>query len=282
MVDTALSSDEQRRQLEITYDWLPSGAIDVYLEEWFKSGNADTAWAVVQQDPRYEDWFPGNLTEDGRPRMPEADYAKTIATYDEVFVNVGLNPKMFRGRYGELIRGEVSPYELETTRINPMHDRIVTQSQELKQWYATNFGIRLTDAALLGSVIDPDLGEKILTKQIDMAEIGGEALESGFNIDSEFARRIVEESQLDRAGAERMFQNAESFVPVLNVLASRHADSEDDFDLNEFVAADLFKDPVQIRRMTRLIAQERSTFTGGTEGYRRSRTTGGVGGLSQP
>jgi len=281
MVDTALSPEEQRRQLEINFKWLPAAAIDAYIAEWQKSGNADTAWAVVQEHPQYERWFPGNLTDDGRPRMPEKDYAKAIASYDEVFINVGLNPDLFRDRYGELIAGDVSPYELEMTRINPMHDRIVSQSSQLKAWYAENFDVVLTDAALMASVIDPSLGERILTKQISMAEIGGEAAESGYDVDFDLVQRIIEETDVTRAEAEESFLNAKSLIPTMGVLAARHADPDDDFDINEFIAADMFKDPAQMRRMNRLVAQERSTFTGGTQDIRRNRTTGGVSGLAQ-
>jgi len=281
MIDTTTSTEEQRRQLEITYGWLPAAAIDIYLEEWFRSGNVDTAWAYVQQDKRYELWFPGNLTEDGRPRLPEKDYAKTVAAYDEVFANVGINPEVMRARYGELISGDVSPYELETTRINPMHDRIVSQSMQLKSWYSEHFGIELTDAALIASAIDPSLGERILTRQIEMAEIGGEGREAGYEIDLSLVQRIVEETELTKAGAERSFLQAKSLIPVMNVLAGRHDDPDDDFDINEFIGADILRDPVQMRRMNRLVAQERATFGPSGTVISRSRTTGGLSGLQQ-
>jgi len=281
MADTTTSTDEQRRQLEITYGWLPSAAIDIYLQEWFKSGNVDTAWAAVQQDSQYETWFPGNLTEDGRPRLPEGDYAKTVAAYDEVFINVGINPEVMRARYGELIAGDVSPYELETTRINPMHDRVVSQSAQLKAWYSEHFGVELTDAALIASAIDPKLGERILTRQIEMAEIGGEGREAGYDIDLSLVQRIVEETELTKAGAERSFLQAKSLIPVMNVLAGRHDDPDDDFDINEFIGADILRDPVQMRRMNRLVAQERATFGPAGTDISRSRTTGGLSGLRQ-
>jgi len=275
--------DSGQREVCLTMGWLPQGALDTYMAEFIESGNSDAAWAQIRRDSRYEQWFPGNLTEDGRVRLSEEDYSKTVAAYDETFINVGLNPELFKSRYGELIRGDVSPYELETTRINPMHDRIVSQSQQLRAWYSENFNIDLTDAALIAAAIDPSLGERILTKQISMAEIGGEAAESGFDLTTDFARRIIEESGLDRMGAERMFQNAENFLPVLNMLSSRHYDADDDFDLTEFVSADLFKDPTQVRRMKRLIAQERSSFSGGQlgTGAAQSRDTGGLAGLTE-
>jgi len=276
------TSDSGRRELELTYGWLPSEALDAYLDEYIESGNSDAAWAVIRQDPRYGQWFPGNMTEDGRPRYSEEDYATVVASYDDVFRAVGLNPELFKGRYGELIEGEVAPDELEKNRIMPMYDRIVEGSSAIKQWYSENYGLELTTEALLASSLDPDVGHKILTKQIGLAEIGGEARESGFGIAEGFAEKLYE-AGMNRESADQMFQNAETFVPVLNVLAQRSGDPDDDFDLQEFVSADLFGDPAQRRRMNRLVAQERSTFTGGQlgSGAAQSRATGGVTGLTE-
>lgn len=280
MVDTSLSESEQRRQLELTYGWLPAGALDTYLREWIASGSSDTAWAAVQADTRYERWFPGNLTDDGRPRMPEDEYAKAIAGYDEVFVNVGLKPALFRDRYAELIRGDVSPYELEVDRIGPMYDRIVEGSAEIRKWYADKYGLKLTTEALLAGAIDPKLGEKILQKQISMAEIGGEAAESGYGVSERYVESLLE-AGVDRERADEMFMAAETLLPTLNVLAARHKDPDDDFDLKDFVAADLYQNPLQRRRMNRLMAQEKASFTDSTASIVRSRETGGVSGLAE-
>jgi hypothetical protein len=73
--------------------------------------------------------------------------------------------------------------------------------------------------------------------------------------------------------------SAANLVPALNVLTRRHADPDDTFDLEEFVAADLFEDPTQRRRMRRLVNQERASFTGGRPGTLSTLQTGGVTGL---
>jgi len=278
--DKTLTAQEQRRELSLTYGWLPDEAIELYIGEYIESGNSDAAWAVIRQDSRYEQWFPGNLTEDGRVRYSEAQYGQVIASYDDVFRSVGLNPDLFKGNYGDLISGDVSPEELEMNRIQPMYRRIVEGSTPIKEWYSNEYGIEMTTEALLAAAIDPSIGSEILTGQISLAEIGGEAGESGFDIDQAFATRLYE-AGMDRDSADRMFQKADQFLPVLNTLAARHADADDEFDLNEFVAADLFGDPAQRTRMNRLLAQERSSFTQSAErDYLRDERTGGVAGLA--
>lgn len=273
-------ADETRAQLEQDYQWLPPEAIDAYLTAYFNTGDLNRAWIQLRQDPRYAEWFPGNLTDDGRPRYSEDMYANAVAQYDSVMESVGLGDT-FRHRYGEWIAGDVTPKEAQA-RVVPMYERITSQSDQLKLWYAENYGVEMTDAALLASVLDPGIGEGILAKQISVAEIGGEALESGFDLDKEYAESLLERSaDMSRDKAEALFQRAESFVPVLSTLAARHNDPDDDFDLKEFVSADLFADPTQRRRLTRLIAQESALFTGGAQiDYKRARQ-GGVAGLRQ-
>ena len=271
--------------IALEFGWLPSEALDVYLDTFVDTGDVNRAWAAVRQDKRYEQWFPGNLTEDGRPRYAENVYAAVTASYDDVFRAVGIDGKalnQMRKKYGDLIAGDVSPEELETDRVVPMYERIVSASDFIKERYASEYGVALTDRELLTAAMNPDTGSLILEKQISLAEIGGEAAESGFGtIDTEMVNRLFESGKIDRAAADRLFQQAENILPTLNVLAARHADPDDDFNIEEFVAADVFQDPKQRRRMNRLIAQEKSLFTGVREQLVRSRTTGGVSGLEE-
>jgi hypothetical protein len=149
------------------------------------------------------------------------------------------------------------------------------------QWYAQNNGLQLSFEAILAAALDPDdIGTKILNRQIGMAEIGGEGIEAGFAPDVGLVEQLYERG-VTREEAQQEFATAANYVPVLNVLARRHADPDDDFDLEEFVAADVFNDPTQRRRMRRLMQQERASFTGGRGTFAQDRETGGVVGLTE-
>ena len=274
----ATIGDAQIRQ---TYGWMPVDALNVFINAYQDTGDANAGWAAVRKDKRYEQWFPGNLTDDGRPRYTEGSYAQAIAGYEEAFRTVGLNPDLFRQRFADLIRGDVDPEELLLRRLMPARNRIVDASASIKADYAQRWGLELTDEALLAGFIDPDVGTEILENRISMSEIGGEAAESGFNIQSSLVDRLFR-AGVDREAADELFMAAENFVPVLNVLASRHADPDDSFDLEEFVSANTFQDPLQNRRMRRLVAQERATFTGGGFGAFAQTRTGAVAGLNRP
>lgn len=269
-----------RQEFDLLYGWLPEGARDVFFEAWVE--NPETAWEVVRTDPRYGEWFPGNLTDDGRVRLSEEDYAATVADYDDIFREVGIDPALFRPRYGDLIAGEVTPDELAEDRIGPLYDRVVASSDAIRTYYADTYGIPdMTAEAFVAGVLDPDLGSRILTKQIGIAEIGGEALESGFDITAEFAEDILE-AGFGRGDADRVFSRADIVLPTLQTLAERHSDPDDDFDIYEFSSAMFFSDPTQIRRIRRLQAQESSLFSNVTGDVRfRRRNDLGVSGLTE-
>jgi len=281
MADAVTMTPEEIR---ITFAYLPTDLVDAYIEYYTDTADEDVIWAQIRQDARYEEWFPGNLTEDGRPRYAEDVYAAVTASYVDVFRSVGIDGVALdemREQYGTLISGDVSPQELEANRVVPMYERIASQSDFLKSFYASNFGVEMTLTALVAAAANPALGEKILTKQISLAEIGGEALESGYGLDLKTTEQLFETGKIGRNEADRLFQSAENMLPTLNVLAARHADPDDTFDINEFIQADIFQNPTQRRRMNRLVAQEKATFGPSGTTMSRSRITRGLSGLQQ-
>lgn len=265
-------------EFDLLFGWLPPDARAAFLAAW--TADPTTAWEVVRQDSRYEQWFPGNLTEDGRVRYSEENYAAVIASYDEAFRDIGIDPAYFRSQYGDLIRGEVSPAELAQERLYPMYDRIVSSSQSIRRYYMDTYGIAdMTPEAFMAGVLDPNLGERIIARQISIAEIGGEGLESGFAISADFATRLLD-ADMDRRSADAFFRQAENQIPDLSVLAQRHFDPDDDFDINEFAEGIVFSDPTQLRRMRRFRAQESSLFSNVGAGIRYTQQDSRVSGLA--
>jgi len=259
--------------------WMPDELIAIYNEAFIEYGDPAMAWAFVRQSPEYAVHFAGNRREDGTLRMTEQEYASVKDAYSDVFRSIGLNPELFKGQYVDLIEGDVSPDELMRDRVMPVWERVIESTPQIMEFYANNYGLEMTPEAILAAALDPDrVGTAILNKQIALSEIGGEGASSGFDVDIEFAERLMDEG-LDQLSADSLFKKAENMLPVLNTLAARHADPDDEFDLKEFVSGELFADPQQRRRIRRLMAQESSTFTGGAQvDYLKSRT-GGLAGL---
>ncbi len=252
-------------------------------------GNANQEFAskaatkYVRESDGYREVFPAMFDDEGNMRFvsdPEASYFRTMETYRQTLRSYDVNPDIFGDQLHDLIAGSVSAGEF-TQRTEAVYENIIESAPAIRQWYMENFAKEMTDQAIFASLIDGPQGSvslAILSDNITMAQIGGEAEIRGIDIDFDFAD-MLEDSGMTRQGAQEFFGQAASLLPTLSILAQRHGDPDDEFDLNEFTQATIFDDPEQRRRMRRLIAQERSTFTGGAAlDFRRGRT-GGVTGL---
>ena len=254
-----------------------TGLADIWQEAYIETGDATLAIETVRHDSAYDAYFPGNRRDDGSLRYEEGVYFGILESYEDALLSVDVNPDLFKERFGDLIAGLVSPTEF-VNRVESMYESVIESSAQIRDFYANNYSIDMTDSAIVASFLDPDIGMAILDKRIAVSQIGGEASVRGFNVSKEYAESL-QRSGIGRGEAQEFFGDAASLVPTLSVLAARHADPDDEFNLEDFTQASLFDDPEQRRRMRRLVAQERSTFTGGAAlDFRRGRT-GGVTGL---
>lgn len=246
----------------------------------------DNALEYIQQQDIYDTWFPGNRRDDGSLRYTEGEYLSAIDGYKTRLQAVGVEPSVFAETFVKLIEGDVSPAEFWDERVAPTYDRVIERGEGMMDRYASDWDLEMTREALFVSLLDPDvLGHKILNRQIGISELRYEA-DIAFGTDVSNRYKDLTEELYDRGyGVDQVrstFQEADTMMPVLNVLAGRHADPDDTFDLDEFTAASLFNDPGQARRMRRLLAQEESSFTGNKiTGYRNSDKTGGLSGLDE-
>lgn len=265
------------QEIRTLFPWLPEALVQTYVEAYVEHGDPDVAWATVRQAPEYDTYFAGNRRDDGTLRYSEQEYASIIEDYRDSVESVGISAELFNDRYAALIEGNVGPGEFYN-RINAVTERVRFASADIRAAYTDRFGYDLTDEAILASVMDPNIGQAVLDRQITMAEISGEAATRGFDIDVDMATDLFG-AGLDRQAATQLFGEAANLLPTLGVLARRHADPDDDFDLDEFTNAMVLDDPFQRRRMRRLIAQERASFSeAGNVGVARNQA-GGLTGL---
>ena len=268
--------------------WMTDEMFAVWLDYYYESGGTGVtgsearASTLFRDDARYVEWFPGIKREDGMIRYtgayPEQQYYNNMAAYRNAIEGVDIDPTKMEAEYVQLIEGDVSPDEFRA-RVDNLYRRVLSQGDAIRDWYGENFGINLTNAGIIASIMSDDVGNAILEGRMTMAEIGGEATKRNFDITAQFVD-MLENEGMNRAEAQQFFGSAERLVPVLGALAARHGDPDDSFDIIEFAEAQVFGDPTQIRRIERLRAQEESTFTGGAQvDYMRDRL-GGVAGLT--
>ena len=236
----------------------PPQLLDVFADAWAEFGDPNLALAAVRQDPLYDSIFPGLKRDDGSLRMTESEYLARIDGYKLALSQFNLNPGNFSGRFVEMVEGELTAGQF-ASRLSSAFDQIITQMPEIREFYSNNFGIGMTDESIFASFLDPDLGDAILNRRISQAQIGGSGAAAGFNIDLAFSERLRQRG-LGLAQAQGFFGDAASRLPTLSRLATRFG-LDKTFDITEFAGAAVFDDPVQQRRIGRLLGASASSFS---------------------
>lgn len=281
--------------------YLPQDLADIWLAAYIDAGGnespvtaADYALRVmrgIEQPPPslgtsqgaianlYDQYFEGNRRADGTFRFDELGYVVEVDAMADSFRTFGVDPELFRGRFGELIGGDVSAAELEG-RLQLGYDEIINRAPEIAEYYAATYGLAgLEPEDVFAAFVDPTVGEEILAGRARASLIGGTGAQAGFNIVKQFSEELVDRIRsIDQI--EEFFGGASNQIPLLRRLAERHFDPNDDFDLRDYAAATLYDDPVQRRRIARLVAAEQASFGTGA-GVSRDRTTGSLTGLRE-
>jgi hypothetical protein len=256
-------------QIRFLFPYLPEALLDAFLVGYVEHGDVALAQAAMRADASYDTYFPGNRrAEDGTIRFTEVEYSSYRDYFRATLASVNVNPDLFGDKFAELVMGDVSPAEF-AARVDAIYERVISQSPQIRAWYAsggeggTAFApIAMTDSALIASALDPEVGDAILNRRISLAEVGGEGALRGFGINFDLAESLVQ-AGVGKGQAQELFGQAASQLPILDVLARRHNDPDDDFDINEFTKAAIFDDPVERQRIRRLIAQEQGLYTQG-------------------
>lgn len=256
--------------------WLPPDLLDSYMEGYIDGGTNTTAIRAMRQDPAYSTYFPGNLDPNGEARYDEGIYYALVEDYKMTVQEAGLDPDTFTAeQYGQLIANDKSAAEFQS-QVTAVTAGVLTRSEEVRAYYAQQFGINVTDADMILSVMAPDMGEARLAEKINIAQIGGAAGESGFTVDFNLADEL-ENIGVNYAQAQQIFQQAGIDLPVLERLSRRHQDPNDTFDLVDYLDVAAFARVDALRDYANMISAERTMFRTNTQGF--SDRTGSLSGL---
>lgn len=264
------------RTAQLLMPWLPLELATTYALEWIETADDALAKAAMRNDVNYSKHFAGNRRADGTFRYEEADYAAVKEGFRVALMGVGVNPDLFQEQFVSLLENEVSPNEFRR-RVDVVASRVLTRSAELKEYYSSMYGLEMSDAALVASVLDPSLNDAVLEKRITTAEIGAEAALRGYGLDFNMADRLYE-SGMTGQSANEVFSQAANTIPEINALVARHNDPDDTFDLNEFLSAAVFGDTTQRRRLRQALANEQGSFS--AQGTVAMDQSGGLSGLA--
>lgn len=274
------ATDQALETLRPFYPGWPDTVLRILADRWISHGDINLAIAEVRASDEYALAFPGMVRADGSLRFAsEQQYFQGKAMFDATLMSMGVNPAFFNQTWVDNLENEVSVDE-QISRAEFIYRAVIDASPELRAWYALpeNGGLAdMTNEAILASALDPRVGEEILARRVGIAEIGAEASVRNLDADFELIERLYEVGITPDAAGEA-FGAATEFIPIINTLARRHNDPDDDFDLNEFSAAQLLDDPFERRRMRNLLAQERASFA--ATGIFRAEQSGAITGLS--
>lgn len=261
--------------------WMKGTPLEqIYIDAWIETGDAALALEEVRQSSAYDDVFSGNRRDDGTIRYDENTYLGIIESFEDTLLGINVNPDLFNNLFPDLISGLVSPSEFNA-RVENLYEQILSQSQFIQDAYAAEYGEAVGIEAIVASFLDPDVGDAILQRRIAISQVTGEAASRSFTVGIDLAEKLVNYGVDTLGEAQGLFAEASNILPTLEVLAARHADPDDTFDITEFTNASIFGDPEQRQRIRRLLAQERSTFAADSALSIRTDESRALSGLQQ-
>lgn len=262
------------------YPNMPDNLLNLFADEWARTGNPKVAIAEVRGTTEYETLFPGNKRADGTVKFDEVTYVGLKESYMGTLAEYGISREisesLLQDRLTSLIEGEVSAREFQQ-RVGAVFQGVQENIQEVQDFYATNYGIDLTQESIFLGAIDPSVGEDIVAGKVTTAQIGGEAAKAGFTVDLSTAEKL-RKAGLNQQQARQFFSTAADQIPRIQELQQRGGKSvaqEDVFNLEKFTEAMLFQSPDEAEELRRLQAEEESRFSAiGGAARQGSRVTG--------
>jgi hypothetical protein len=262
------------------YPNMPDNLLNLFADEWARTGNPKVAIAEVRGTTEYETLFPGNKRADGTVKFDEVTYVglkeSYMGTLAEYGVSREISESLLQDRLTSLVEGEVSAREFQQ-RVGAVFQGVQENIQEVQDFYATNYGIDLTEESIFLGAIDPSVGEDIVAGKVTTAQIGGEAAKAGFTVDLSTAEKL-RKAGLNQQQARQFFSTAADQIPRIQELQQRGGKSvaqEDVFNLEKFTEAMLFQSPDEAEELRKLQAEEASRFSAiGGAARQGSRVTG--------
>ena len=245
------------------YPNMPPDILQLFAEEWSKTGDPNVAISNVRRTTAYDTAFPGNKRPDGTVKFDEVTYQGLRESYIGTLAEFGVpretSVDLLDDRFTGLVEGEVSAREF-AQRVGAVFQGVQENIPEVTEFYRENFGLELTPEAIFVGALDPTVGEEIVAGRITTAQIGGEAARAGFEISGDFAQRL-QRAGISQAQARQLFTTAQTELPRLQELQARGGvEQPEEFTLEQFTQAAVFQSPEELEQIRLLEAEEASRF----------------------
>lgn len=275
--NTGPSRRELRGRAKKLHPWLPEDLLSTFVDSWIETGDPQQALAEMRQSGNYEQHFPAIFRDDGTMRMGEREYLATRAQMEQQIASYDVNPERFQSHITRAIEGEQSPQELRG-RLSAMWGRVLDNADAVRQEFGRHYNIdNLSDSALFASALDPELGQDVLNRRIDVAEVAGGFRDAAWQRSESRIRELMNEGVEGFGQARSLARQITRRSENLSVLGRRH--NEGDFSRRDVEEATVFEDQGEQRRIKRTMAAEQSLFS--PSGRFRQDESGALSGLRQ-
>lgn len=170
---------------------------------------SDDILTMIQFDSEYNApylaRFAGNaeLLKKGKRTLTMGEYLSNEQAYEKVFKAYDVKNLSNRGSYAKLIAGEVSPEEAGD-RVNLGYTRVLNDKDTLESF--KKYYPQLSTGDIIGAMLDPETQLPLLQKKVTAAEIGGAATARAFALSEEQAMELGSSFGVDKAEAQKGFQ----------------------------------------------------------------------------
>ena len=244
--------------LKSIFDSYGLGSLSDTIAGYLKNGySADTIQLLLRETPAYRQRFAANETriKKGLPALSPQEYLATETAYRQIMRSAGL-PNGFYDQatdFQKFLENDVSPTEIQS-RVTAASNFVNSAPAEAKalfgQWY--------TKGDMIAYALDPSRAEPLVGKAFAAAQIGGEAVDQGLNIDRQMAQDIADRG-INQSQASQGMSVVAGTIGNDQKLAALSGDSISQYD----VMREVFMNDASItQKRDRLASQERARFGG--------------------
>lgn len=237
--------------------------VEVFINEWIKTGSADLAEDAMYNSPFLEQAFPGIKDDQGVAIYTISQYVSTERNYNVALSEKGLNPFLpfLQQKKADLFKNQVDPQEF-SSRLEEIRSNVLDNPnkeivlEQYNQFFADQGRtVEMTDEALFLLAIAPDVDSLLLDERFKIADIGVEAALQGFNISKGIALDLFERGY-GVAEAAQTFGSAANIlrrVALQQARAQGSAISEDEMlGIDDYLSAFVDLDADALTTFTRI------------------------------
>lgn len=198
-------------EAKTVYGFFDKDLVEEYAKNWSRTGDANTSIVLTRQSAVWEKQFGYLKREDGSLVMSELDALSNIASYKNTLSEYDIKDfTLFEDKFKKLVQTEVAPLEFQQ-RMDLVANQVLDDIPKVRDLFAREYNIDVTDSAILGALINEDVQDGIFANQIKTLQIEAEAASRGFSTSFEKFQEL-RRSGFTREMAKNVYSSAGSLI----------------------------------------------------------------------